>query len=43
MLALFMLALCLIGTAPVNASQPAAANYAAIDAYVEQQIRIATS
>jgi CubicO group peptidase (beta-lactamase class C family) len=37
-LALLMLALCLIGTAPINAAEPAAADYAAIDAYVERQM-----
>ena len=39
MLALLLLALCLIGTAPVTAAQPAAADFAAIDAYIEAQMR----
>jgi CubicO group peptidase (beta-lactamase class C family) len=39
MLALFLLALCLIGSTSVTAAQPAAADYAAIDTYVEQQMR----
>jgi CubicO group peptidase (beta-lactamase class C family) len=39
MVALLVLALCLIGTAPVTAARPAAADYAAIDSYIETQMR----
>jgi CubicO group peptidase (beta-lactamase class C family) len=38
MLALLLLALCLIGTAPVTKAQPAAADFAAIDTYIEAQM-----
>jgi CubicO group peptidase (beta-lactamase class C family) len=39
MLAILVLVLCLVGTVPVTTAQPAAADYAAIDAYVERQMR----
>jgi CubicO group peptidase (beta-lactamase class C family) len=38
MLALLLLALSLIGSAPVTAAQPAASDFAAIDAYIETQM-----
>src|SRR5690349_17944783 len=39
LLAMLVLALCLIGTAPATAAQPAAADFAAIDSYIETQMR----
>ncbi len=38
-LAILVLALCLIGTASATAAQPTTPDFAAIDAYVEQQMR----
>jgi CubicO group peptidase (beta-lactamase class C family) len=38
-LAMLVLGLCLIGTAPTTAAQPPAADFAAIDAYIESQMR----
>lgn len=38
-LAILLLALCLIGTKPVTAAQPSAADFAVIDAYIETRMR----